>query len=193
MYQTIYTAPNDYLMHHGVKGQKWGIRRFQNADGTLTAEGKARYDSAYGKGIGFRNANKEVKKMHKELINEFKERNPYATKSELREYKRQSAKDINNMSRRYVAENAQALKKRNATSAGAAFLAGAASELAGIGLRLSSDTPVAQYAGLAFQAAGVGAQYGSVVSGLANHISISRAEKELARERVNKLLEKSGV
>lgn len=31
------------LYHHGVKGQKWGIRRFQNADGTLTAEGKARY------------------------------------------------------------------------------------------------------------------------------------------------------
>lgn len=30
-------------MHHGIKGQKWGVRRFQNDDGTLTAEGKARY------------------------------------------------------------------------------------------------------------------------------------------------------
>lgn len=29
----------DYLEHHGVKGQKWGVRRFQNKDGTLTAEG----------------------------------------------------------------------------------------------------------------------------------------------------------
>lgn len=28
------------LQHHGIKGQKWGIRRFQNADGTRTAAGK---------------------------------------------------------------------------------------------------------------------------------------------------------
>ena len=33
---------NNYLYHHGIKGQKWGIRRYQNADGSLTAEGKAK-------------------------------------------------------------------------------------------------------------------------------------------------------
>lgn len=32
-----------WLAHHGIKGQKWGIRRFQNADGTLTEAGKKRY------------------------------------------------------------------------------------------------------------------------------------------------------
>ena len=32
-----------YLMHHGVKGMRWGVRNYQNADGTLTAEGRARY------------------------------------------------------------------------------------------------------------------------------------------------------
>lgn len=32
-----------YLAHHGIKGQKWGIRRFQNPDGTLTSEGRSRY------------------------------------------------------------------------------------------------------------------------------------------------------
>lgn len=36
------------LYHHGIKGQKWGKRRFQNPDGTLTKEGKARY-KAYNK------------------------------------------------------------------------------------------------------------------------------------------------
>lgn len=36
---------NDELQHHGILGQKWGIRRFQNADGSLTEEGKKRYDS----------------------------------------------------------------------------------------------------------------------------------------------------
>lgn len=29
-----------YLIHHGVKGMKWGIRRYQNPDGSLTQEGK---------------------------------------------------------------------------------------------------------------------------------------------------------
>ena len=36
-------TPGDFLMHYGIKGQKWGIRRFQNEDGTLTIEGKKRY------------------------------------------------------------------------------------------------------------------------------------------------------
>ena len=33
---------DDYLAHHGIKGQKWGVRRFQNPDGTRTALGKKR-------------------------------------------------------------------------------------------------------------------------------------------------------
>lgn len=32
----------DYLQHHGIKGMHWGIRRFQNKDGTSTSAGKAR-------------------------------------------------------------------------------------------------------------------------------------------------------
>ena len=34
---------NHYLVHYGIKGQLWGVRRFQNLDGTLTEEGKRRY------------------------------------------------------------------------------------------------------------------------------------------------------
>lgn len=34
-----------YLMHWGIHGMKWGRRRFQNQDGTLTSEGKIRYGS----------------------------------------------------------------------------------------------------------------------------------------------------
>ena len=34
---------DDSLEHHGIKGQKWGVRRFQNADGSLTSKGKSRY------------------------------------------------------------------------------------------------------------------------------------------------------
>lgn len=36
----IYT---DEMYHHGIKGQRWGIRRYQNKDGSLTPAGKKRY------------------------------------------------------------------------------------------------------------------------------------------------------
>lgn len=34
---------NDELRHYGIKGMKWGVRRFQNKDGSLTPSGKKRY------------------------------------------------------------------------------------------------------------------------------------------------------
>lgn len=47
------------LRHHGIKGQKWGVRRFQNADGSLTSAGRKRYGDGessydYGKDSGGR-------------------------------------------------------------------------------------------------------------------------------------------
>jgi hypothetical protein len=39
-----YVIMNGELYHHGIPGMKWGIRRYQNKDGTLTAAGKKRYD-----------------------------------------------------------------------------------------------------------------------------------------------------
>lgn len=45
----VTTRYPDYLSHHGIKGQKWGVRRFQNADGSLTEAGKARQAKLYKK------------------------------------------------------------------------------------------------------------------------------------------------
>lgn len=43
---------NYYLSHHGIKGQKWGVRRYQNEDGTLTEEGKKRKRRNIAIGVG---------------------------------------------------------------------------------------------------------------------------------------------
>lgn len=40
-----YIISNGELYHHGIKGQRWGVRRFQNKDGSLTSKGRKRYGS----------------------------------------------------------------------------------------------------------------------------------------------------
>lgn len=39
---------SNYIYHHGIKGMKWGIRRFQNKNGSLTPAGKKRYGEKPG-------------------------------------------------------------------------------------------------------------------------------------------------
>lgn len=38
---------NNYLAHYGIKGMKWGVRRYQRKDGSLTSAGKNRYNENY--------------------------------------------------------------------------------------------------------------------------------------------------
>lgn len=60
---------SDHLQHFGIKGQKWGIRRFENADGTLTEEGRARYRS-----------NSSQKSLSKDVKNTVNTLNPFIDK-----------------------------------------------------------------------------------------------------------------
>ena len=60
---------NNYLIHYGTKGQKWGIRNYQNADGSYTSKGKAE-NGGHGRYSKFSYGDKEgfIKKQ-KRLIN----------------------------------------------------------------------------------------------------------------------------
>ena len=66
-------------MHHGIKGQKWGIRRYQNSDGSLTIEGRKRYSTG-----DFKKKVSELRAKHKEKtaarLKRFRERQKEAAK-----------------------------------------------------------------------------------------------------------------
>lgn len=42
-----YREYDDYLAHYGIMGMRWGVRRYQNSDGSLTPEGMKRYKSQH--------------------------------------------------------------------------------------------------------------------------------------------------
>lgn len=57
-----------FLCHYGIKGMKWGIRRYQNPDGSLTAEGIQRYGSKKGLAKHIRDENKKAEKLERDWL-----------------------------------------------------------------------------------------------------------------------------
>ena len=68
----MYYESNNYLQHYGIKGMKWGVRRYQNKDGSLTSAGKKRYD--YEDSGSKENAQKRnlLQRRHDKLVEHYK-------------------------------------------------------------------------------------------------------------------------
>lgn len=88
----------DELYHHGIKGQRWGIRRYQNPDGTLTAVGKRRYGTVenFKQGITRKKASKNRKEdVSRRRIMSNKELEDRIARLKLeKEYKSLSNEDV---------------------------------------------------------------------------------------------------
>lgn len=66
-FSKYYSPEDEVLEHHGILGMHWGIRRYQNADGTLTAAGKKRYSSIHG--------NQQDSELIKDLVKNYSSAN----------------------------------------------------------------------------------------------------------------------
>lgn len=69
-----------FLAHHGIKGQRWGIRRYQNEDGSLTKAGEKHYQKLDAKWAK-KNSNKIMRNTQKKIKKDLKAYNKELTKS----------------------------------------------------------------------------------------------------------------
>ena len=101
----------DELYHHGIKGMKWGVRRYQNKDGSLKPEGKKHYRSTSVRSALARRSNEKVDKSFKnwnknakkraDAIELGKARNQKKIASELNPSDKQLQKDVKKANREY--------------------------------------------------------------------------------------------
>ena len=95
------------LAHYGIKGMHWGVRRFQNPDGTLTEAGRRHYQKQDDRWVkrkadsieerAYKKSQREMKKVSKKLDKKYKIKNDYERhgRKYMNEYNQNLAKVMN--------------------------------------------------------------------------------------------------
>ena len=108
----IYTE-YDYLAHHGVKGMRWGVRRYQNYDGSYTQAGLKRYNIAKKNLDASSEAYSNAKKQYK--AGTITKLDLNRAKNEYEEDKRTEKKYYKNLKINKLADQGKALYNRGVT------------------------------------------------------------------------------
>ena len=170
---------SDELYHHGVKGQKWGVRRYQNEDGSLTPAGKVRYYKTIGliKSVNYQN---DVAKAD---ILKYRGSNTSKSKAKAEVSKNKIASEVEN--------NMEANRIKGKAAVGqilsGALGAGLAVGVMGLGLYATLQT------GVDFmpQAASIAPILGLPVGATGVAIGeVVKARAEIGRQAVQRLLDK---
>lgn len=107
----------NYIEHHGILGQRWGVRRYQNPDGTLTSAGVKRYTKWSNK-EGKRVLNRKGKKMYKATMKKEIKEVAKKNKELMKRRSTLSDEEIKRLTDRFAAEKKLKDAYTNSSTAG---------------------------------------------------------------------------